>query len=206
MISGTIYGVILNDAAERTQLAPQFETKPYAAPPSAPVVYVRPRSCLSASIIPVAAGAEVRLAPTLALLFARDAAKIAASDALSCVGGAALAVDVSLPQADYYRPPLTQMMRDGFLVLGRFGSPEIPARIETEIDGSPAHAWTLDRLVRPVDDLIADLSDFMTLKAGDLLLVGLPGDAPLASAGHSVRVTAGGLSALTAVVEKELAA
>jgi len=205
MISGTIYGVILNDTSEREQLASQFESKPYGAPPSAPVVYIRPRSCLSSSAVPVRAGAEVRIAPTLALLFARDAAKIKTSEAMSCVGAAALALDVSLPQADYYRPPLAQMMREGFLVLGQFDRPELPSMIETEIDGLPTHAWTLDRLVRPAAELIADLSDFMTLKAGDLLLIGLPGDAPLASAGQVVRVTAGGLPALTAVVAEELA-
>jgi 5-oxopent-3-ene-1,2,5-tricarboxylate decarboxylase/2-hydroxyhepta-2,4-diene-1,7-dioate isomerase len=44
--------------------------------------------------------------------------------------------------------------------------------------------------------LIADISEFLMLKAGDVLLVGEPGNAPLAGPGDHVTVTIDGVGTL----------
>lgn len=195
----TIYGVILNDRDERATLAAVFAEKPYLAPPRAPVVYIKPGPCVSRGAVGVPAGIDdVVAAPTLALLFGRDASHAAPEDAMTCVAAICLALDVSAPQADCYRPAVVQSCRDGFLPMGDLASVALPASIETSIDGKPAHRWSLDRLVRPAPTLIAELSRFMTLRAGDMLLIGLPGDAPRVGAGCTVRVEADGLPALEA--------
>ena len=54
----------------------------------------------------------------------------------------------------------------------------------------------MSHLVRGVARLIADVSAFMTLDRGDLLVVGEPYDAPLARPGDRVRVSADGFRAL----------
>ena len=174
-ISGHIYGVVLNDKPELEKLASAFEAKPYAAPPQAPVVYMKPSTTIARGPIAMAASEALVASSTLAILFARDASRCSRSDALGTVGAMALAIDISEPQPDYYRPAVSRLNRDGFLVLGEWGAPLAdPAslRIETEIDGEMAHGWSLDRLHRDPAQLIADLSDFMTLRAGDMLLVG----------------------------------
>jgi len=202
-ITGTIYGVILNDIAERISLAAAFEGKPYLSPPKAPVLYVKPRGCATTGDTSVALPqgiAELNAASTIALLFERDARMVAESEAWATIGAASLAVDLSVPQGDYYRPAIAQRCRDGFLPLGRLASPSLPDTIVTIIDGVEAHRWSTERLVRPAAQLISDLSSFMTLRAGDLLLVGLPGDAPRVRAGQSIRVEAQGLPALTAMI------
>lgn len=202
-VSGTIYGVLLNDAQEREALSPHFNEKPYEAPPLAPVVYIKPQPCISQGIVRVPPGVDlVEAAPTIALLFARDAADVAAEHAMACVGAMCLALDVSIPQASYYRPAIAERCRDGFLPIGPFAWAGLPASIETSIDGTIAHRWSLDRLVRPVPDLVADLSRFMTLRAGDVLLVGLPGDAPRVGPGRRIRVEADGLPPLDASFER----
>jgi 5-oxopent-3-ene-1,2,5-tricarboxylate decarboxylase/2-hydroxyhepta-2,4-diene-1,7-dioate isomerase len=48
-------------------------------------------------------------------------------------------------------------------------------------------------LIRPVPQLIADVCEFMTLLPGDILLVGVPENPPLARAGDSVRVEVQGV-------------
>ncbi len=53
-------------------------------------------------------------------------------------------------------------------------------------------------MVRDAASLISDISSFMTLAAGDLLLVGLPHDAPRARPGDLVRVECAGLAPLAA--------
>ena len=202
-IAGAIYGVILNDDAERLQLAQAFNEKPYQAPPQTPVVYIKPRGCVSVgrAAVPMPADVtELEAAPTLALLFARDACGVDEGTAMSCVGAACLALDISIPGANYYRPAVAQRCCDGFLPLGAFAGPVGSADMVTTVDGAPVHRWSTDRLVRGIPLLIRDLAAFMTLRAGDLLLVGLPGDAPRVRAGQSVRVEAGGLPTLSTVV------
>ena len=201
-IPGHIYGVVLNDKAELEALAPQFDAKPYAAPPKAPVVYMKPRSAIARGPVAVAPGSTVNAAATLALLFERDAARCKPESALATVGASCLALDLSYPRKDYYRPAIGQQNADGFLVLGDWAPPRLPDTIETLADGQAAHAWQLGRLLRDPATLIADLSSFMTLRAGDVLLVGLPGDAPQVSAGQALTVSAPGLPSLHASLEE----
>lgn len=195
MIAGTIYGIALNDADQRAARAVDFTAKPHAAPPVAPIVYIKPATCRPTGPVRIPADG-VEAAPTIGLLFRREAAHVSAETAMDCVGALCLALDIATERADFYRPAIAQSCRDGFLPLGAFASAALPPRIETWIDGEPAHSWSLDRLVRPGAMLIAELSAFMTLRAGDLLLIGLPGDAPHVLPGQNIRVEAAGLPAL----------
>lgn len=195
-IAGNIYGVVLNDSAERAQLAGQFEEKPYAAPPVAPVLYMKPLASIAHGPIGVPADTSLVAAATLALLFARDAARVDEQGVAACLGAVALALDLSIPATSYYRPAIAQKNGDGRLALGDFVAPRQPARIRLFADGELLHEWPLDRLVRPLETLVADLGAFLTLKAGDVLLVGLPGDAPRIRPGQALRVEADGFPPL----------
>ena len=52
------------------------------------------------------------------------------------------------------------------------------------------------RLVRPAAQLLADVSEFMTLRPGDVLLLGCGANRPLARAGQRIDISAPGLPAL----------
>ena len=60
---------------------------------------------------------------------------------------------------------------------------------------------TMVNLIRPVAQLIADVTEFMTLADGDVLLVGTPEDAPRARGGDRVRIEIDGIGALENAVE-----
>lgn len=199
-IAGNIYGVVLNDRDERAQLAGEFEEKPYAASPRAPVVYMKPLSSLVRGPIPLPAEGGLVASTTLAVLFARDAARLAPQDVSPCIGAMAVALDLALPAASYYRPAVAQKNGDGRLAIGGFAAPCRPSAIRLLANESSLHEWSLDRAVRPLETLVADLSAFMTLKAGDVLLIGLPGDAPMIHAAGSLRVEAGGLPSLSLAI------
>lgn len=203
-LAGNIYGVALNDAAERTEIAAQFDEKPYAAPPRAPVVYMKPLASLATGPVAVPEGGLTASA-TLALLIARDTGGVAESGVADCLGGAALALDLSVPASSYYRPAVAQKNGDGRLALGAFTAPALPTSIRLLADGEAIHEWPLDRLVRKPATLIADLGAFLTLKAGDVLLIGLPGDAPLIHRGQRLRIEAEGLPMLDVVTTGEAA-
>ena len=200
--AGHIYGVVLNDKEERARLEPQFGEKPYAEPPRAPVVFMKPRGALTVHRVSVGPGRHFVASPTVALLFGRDTTKIAPAGVPGCIAAMALAVDFSLPQANYYRPSVSERSGDETLLLGSFAAPLLPERITTLIDGREAHAWSLDRLVRPVDQLVSELSAFLTFEAGDILMVGLPGDAPSVGAGQVIRVEAEGLPSIEGSIKE----
>lgn len=200
--TGHIYGIILNDQQELARLAPEFSEKPYLAPPGAPVVFMKPATTLACGVVALMPHEQVNASATLALLIERDTTGVTVAEAFDCVGASALAIDLCYPQVNYYRPAVAQRNADNFLIMGDWGWPVIPDTITTLVDGAETHSWSLDRLLRPVPQLIADISAFLTLRAGDVLLVGLPGDAPKVQAGCQLRAEAPGLAAATARIEE----
>jgi 5-oxopent-3-ene-1,2,5-tricarboxylate decarboxylase/2-hydroxyhepta-2,4-diene-1,7-dioate isomerase len=210
MIAGTVYGVALNDREQYQRLLAAFREPPYGKAPQRPVLYIKPRNCVAESCgnvyLPPDLG-SVEIAATLGLLIGRDARRVMPATALDHVAGACLAIDISEPQDGFYRPPIRQRCRDNFLPLGapvRFDSGLLQYNIETVINGAEAHIWSLRRLVRDAACLIADITAFMTLAAGDLLLVGLPGDAPRAVAGDRIVIRANALPNLSVQLHSEI--
>jgi 5-oxopent-3-ene-1,2,5-tricarboxylate decarboxylase / 2-hydroxyhepta-2,4-diene-1,7-dioate isomerase len=198
--SGNIYGVVLNDRDERATLESSFHAAPYGKPPVAPVVFMKPRTCLQGWSSPADANDIYRASTSLALLFARDATMVSADQAQNCVGATALAIDLSLLQPNYYRPAVAFRNSDGTLILGNWSAPVYPKSIELLIDGRMAHSWDLSRLVRPIPALVSDISQFLTLKAGDVLLVGFAGDAPNARIGQSIAAQTQNLARASSII------
>ena len=192
--AGHIYGVVLNDTEERAKLAASFEQKPYLAAPCAPVVFIKPATAIASHSVQIAPGAQVVASTTFALWIRHETCRIDPAQAWDHIGASALAIDLSYPKDDYYRPAVAFRNADGFLGLGEWRQPSAASHISLECDGHEIHRWSLERLLRPVDRLLADLSAFMTLRAGDLLLVGLPGDAPMVAAGHTISAHSPGFS------------
>jgi 5-oxopent-3-ene-1,2,5-tricarboxylate decarboxylase/2-hydroxyhepta-2,4-diene-1,7-dioate isomerase len=58
------------------------------------------------------------------------------------------------------------------------------------------HRSSTEGLVRPVAQLLADVTEFMTLHAGDVLMVGVAAGAPRAVAGQTVAITIEGVGRL----------
>jgi 5-oxopent-3-ene-1,2,5-tricarboxylate decarboxylase / 2-hydroxyhepta-2,4-diene-1,7-dioate isomerase len=96
--------------------------------------------------------------------------------------------DVSIPHQSYYRPAIRQRCRDGFCVIGSEVTHRQPREIRISINGELRCRANIDDLVRPIDRLIAEITEFLTLQPGDIVLVGEPHDAPRAQAGDRVRV------------------
>jgi len=212
MIAGNIYGVVLNDRPQLAQMADVFAMPPYNVPPRNPVLYLKTRNCLMTGGDGIALDpdlAEVEIAATLGLVFGRAAVKMSPATALDCVTGACLALDISEPETSYYRPTVRQRCRDGFLPLGQpgpFDRALLGGDIITFVNGTKVHAWSPKRLARDAATLIADISSFMTLAAGDLLLIGLPHDAPRAGRGDRVHIEGAGLAPLDARFQSATAA
>jgi 5-oxopent-3-ene-1,2,5-tricarboxylate decarboxylase/2-hydroxyhepta-2,4-diene-1,7-dioate isomerase len=148
------------------------------------VLYLRPRNTWNVS------GSPIRLPDGVKQL------KMAGTVGVVIGAGYVAVNDVSIPHESYYRPAIRQRCRDGFCVIGSEVTDRIPNEFRTFVNGELRCRASTTDLVRPVDRLIADISEFLTLQPGDIVLVGEPPDAPLAQAGDRVRVEIDGLHAI----------
>ena len=207
----TVYGVLFNDRATVTRLSPQFDSAPYKAAPKAPVLYIKPRNTFAAADAAVAVPAEpgeVRLDATIGLVIGKSATRVSVDDALSHVAGFVVVSDVTLPHENYYRPAIRQRDRDGFCPISRLFNDEAGfdldnATLSILINGERAYERSFANLVRPASQLIADVTEFMTLAAGDVLLLGPGEGSPIARPGDSVLINVPGLGELKHTVVQE---
>jgi 5-oxopent-3-ene-1,2,5-tricarboxylate decarboxylase/2-hydroxyhepta-2,4-diene-1,7-dioate isomerase len=142
---------------------------------------------------------EVDIGATLGLVIGDDGQVL----------GAALLCDWTVPHASYYRPPVKFRCRDGFLALPQQLTTGQVAdwsalQISVRRNGKWVQTVDLSDLVRDLPTLLADVGEFMTLQAGDVLMVGTDvladGSRPRAKAGDRVEISAPGFSAVSVQV------
>ena len=195
--TGTVYGVALNYRQSLEALGEAVNGPPYKAPPKAPVLYVKPRNTWTAHGAVVVLPTDVptvAIGPTLGVVIGRTATRVRSSEAASVIAGYTVVNDLSVPHDSYYRPAIRQQCRDGFCPIG----PAIVPRnavadtrrlgVRAYVNDTLKLTANLADLIRPVDMLIQDITEFMTLVEGDVLLAGLPHGLPLARAGDTVAV------------------
>ena len=213
-ISGTAYGAMLNVRQQLEALGEALNQPPYARPPEAPVLYIKPPNTYRphGAETPVPASAPaLETNATLAVVIGRAASRVSEGQALDHVLGYTAAIDICIPHANLHRPAIRQRCRDGFLPIGPWITPraDIPdpdaLDVIVRINGEERSRFSTSDLVRPVARLIADVTDFMTLFEGDVLLVGLPPDGPQARAGDRVEAEIPGIGVLGCTLVPETA-
>ena len=199
-VSATVYGVILNDAASVQKIGSLAEA-PYKGAPKAPALYIKPantRAACGAAVNLPGDAKTVEVAATIGLVMGRAAGRLSAENALDAVAGIVLAADLSLPHASYYRPAIREKCFDGSLPLSSV-KPLVDLGqlvLNTEIDGKLVESRSLAGLIRQPAQLLADVTEFMSLRQGDVLLVGVSYQAPQAAAGSQVKISAEGVGSL----------
>lgn len=214
-VQGAVYGTLLNYKDALAALGERAFAPPYKAPPRAPVLYIKPRNTHSAHerAIVVPNGVEaLAMGASLGVVIGRVACRVAESDALDHVAGYTIGNDVAVPHDDFHRPSIRLKCRDGFCPLGPWvmarrhvADPDALA-IRVTIDGAIRQQANTRDVVRPVRALLAAVTDFMTLLPGDVLLTGVPGNAPLARPGQRVAITIDGIGTLANTLVAEGAA
>jgi 5-oxopent-3-ene-1,2,5-tricarboxylate decarboxylase/2-hydroxyhepta-2,4-diene-1,7-dioate isomerase len=216
-LSGVVYGTLLNDAPALAALGDAVHQAPYKAPPKAPVLYIKPRntlaSCGAAVEVPQEGG-ELEIGAALGLVVGRTACRVAEAQALEHLAGYVIVADLSVPHTRFYRPSVRFKARDGSCLVG----PQVVPRsavadpdalaIEVTIEGRVVQRADTSGMRRGAAKLLADVTEFMTLHPGDVLMLGVPHGAPRARAGQRFAIEIAGLGRLdgTLVAEREVAA
>ena len=215
----TVVGALLEFQGAWQALEPVMAQPPHHRPPVHPVLYIKPANTWARHGDPVLLPpdvAEVEIGATLGISFARAASRVNAAQALEFVSGYCVVNDVTVPHLDapkpaLLRPPMRQKCRDGFCPIGPWVSADElrdPGTLEIRsyINGELRQRSHTAQLRRNVAQLIADVSEFMTLAPGDLLLIGVAEQPARARAGDTMAVEIDGIGRLENPLQAETAA
>jgi 5-oxopent-3-ene-1,2,5-tricarboxylate decarboxylase/2-hydroxyhepta-2,4-diene-1,7-dioate isomerase len=136
------------------------------------------------------------------VVIGRVASNVKAADALRYIAGYTVVNDISVPHASFYRPSMRFKCRDGFCPMGptvvprdTIANPDALA-VTVALDGVVVQKTSTAGRVRNVAQLLADVTEFMTLHPGDVLSIGVAAGSPLAHAGQRVRISIEGVGVL----------
>lgn len=184
---GTVYGTLMNFRGELEALGTAVDGPPYQGPPRAPVLYVKPANTWTengGSIAIPADVAEVEVGATIAMVMKSPGEVL----------GYVLMNDVRIPHDSFFRPPVKFNCRDGFLGIGdrirarnEAGDPAV-FKLEVRVNGELKQTVRFSQLLRSADRLLADVSEFMTLGEGDMLMLGCDTGRPRVRAGDRVEI------------------
>ena len=202
---GTLFGVALNYQGLLKQHLAEFEQPPYQKPPVKPVLFIKTpntRNQHGAEVVHPDPGERLQPGPALAVVMGKSASRVSPAEALDYVAGYTVVNEFSLPEDSYYRPAVKAKCRDGFCAIG----PElIPSTqianphsltIKLYVNGEVRQQNTTANFVRNIPLLIAEISEFMTLHAGDVLITGTPEGRVDVQPGDTVEVEISGLGRL----------
>ena len=197
----TVFAVALNHQSQIEAWAEAFRRPPYQTPPQHPVWFIKPRNTWRShgDTIGLPAGEQVFSGATLAVTIGRKARRVGPAEARHCIAGYALANELSLAEESFYRPAIKAKCRDGFCPIGESTplADSSALQIITEINGEVRDCWSTGDLQRGAAELIAALSDFATLRPGDVILMGTPQQRVTVRDGDMVTLKAAGLHELS---------
>ncbi len=203
--TGTLFGVALNYKGLLEQRLAEFEQAPYQKPPVKPVLFIKTPNTRNGHGQPVVypKGVErLQAGPALGVVIGKRASRVSAEQALEHVAGFTIVNEFSLPEESYYRPAVKAKCRDGFCVIG----PELvpvaqiadPHQLDIRlfINGEVRQQNSTANLVRGIPQLIAEITEFMTLHEGDVLITGTPEGRADVQPGDQVEIEITGLGRL----------
>lgn len=196
-VSGTIYGTLLNFQGQLDLMKDALHEKPYNAPPKKPIMYIKPANTVNShnNAVAIPDGEEVvQVGAALGIVFGKTATNISEENVMDYIAGYTVVNDVSIPHESFYRPDIRNKVRDGFCPIGPWiidrdavKNPD-NVSIRVHVNGKLVQENNTKNLVRSIAKLASEVTDFMTLYEGDVLLAGVPENAPLVKKGDTVRI------------------
>lgn len=211
-VTGTLYGTLLNYRGAYEALESAMSEDPYQHPPKAPVLYIKPKNTFIShrQAIPLPEHIEsLEMGAALGVVIGKTATKVAEAQALDYISGYTIVNDVSIPHESVHRPAVKEKARDGFCPIGPWivSRDSIPnpnhLSVRVSINGIVKQENNTNNLLRGIERLISDVTEFMTLYKGDVLLVGVPENPPQARENDLVKIEIEGVGALENRVIKE---
>ncbi|WP_430790784.1 fumarylacetoacetate hydrolase family protein [Virgibacillus flavescens] len=196
-VSGSVYGTLLNFQGQLDLMKDELHNKPYNEPPKKPIMYIKPANTLNnhnQSVAIPEGEKAVQAGAALGVVFGKTATNVSEENVMDYIAGYTVVNDVSIPHESFYRPDIRNKVRDGFCPVGPWivGQDVVEdpnnLTIRVQVNGELVQENNTKNMVRSVQQLISEVTDFMTFYKGDMLLVGVPENAPLVKNGDTVRI------------------
>ncbi|MGY4642043.1 fumarylacetoacetate hydrolase family protein [Pseudomonas sp. TE24901] len=209
--SGTLFGVALNYQGLLDQHLAAFQQAPYQKPPTKPVLFIKTPNTRNehAGVVLHPQGERLQPGPALGVVIGERASRVSLENAMAHVAGYVVVNEFSLPEDSYYRPAVKAKCRDGFCALG----PQLVPRdqvananqlsLKLWVNGELRQENSTANWVRDIPQLIAEISEFMTLHPGDVLITGTPEGRVDVVPGDRVDVEISGVGRLTNQIQAE---
>jgi len=195
---GTIIGLALNyrDHAEELGL-PLPET---------PVLFIKAHNTLIGHRAPIVAPPGVQYMhyeAELGVVIGREGRRVNRAEAMAHVGGYTIVNDVTARDfvTNMYRPPIKAKGFDTFgpigpwLVEGEIDDPH-SLGVRTYVNGELRQWGSTNDLIFDIPSIIEYITEFMTIRPGDIILTGTPKGISHIYPGDTVRIEIDGLGAL----------
>ncbi|WP_217589399.1 fumarylacetoacetate hydrolase family protein [Lentibacillus saliphilus] len=202
-IDGTVYGTLFNFHGDRMDA--RWEQPPYTKPPEHVVMFIKPQNTLNGHMQPISLPKDVdtvEVGAGLGVVIGQTMSCVSDAVALDYVSGYTIVNDVTVPHDSFYRPDIKNKVRDGFCPVGPWvmdrSAIENPNQLDMYVYVNEEQVYTnnMSNLDRPIEKLLADITEFMTLYPGDVIIVGRPLQAPLAKADNHVVIDIPGVGRL----------
>lgn len=211
-VSGTVYGTLLNYRGAFAALGETVNELPYKEPPKASILYIKPANTMSGfgAEIPLPKGiGRLEVGATLGIVMGKTATNVNADFAKEYIAGYTIVNDMTVPHESIFRPAVQHRARDGFCPIGPWVIEKDAVKnpdnlsLKVYVNGDLVQENTTANLIRSVSQLLADVTEYMTLFAGDVLLVGVPENSPLVKSGDNIRIEIDQIGFLENVVVPE---
>lgn len=209
--SGTLFGVALNYQGLLDQHLAAFQQAPYQKPPAKPVLFIKTPNTRNkhGGVVLHPAGERLQPGPALGVVIGQRTSRVSLENAMAHVAGYVVVNEFSLPEDSYYRPAVKAKCRDGFCALSADLIPRDqvanPNQLSLKlfVNGELRQENSTTHWVRDIPQLIAEISEFMTLYPGDVLITGTPEGRVDVQPGDQVEVEINGIGRLANTVQAE---
>lgn len=207
VVPSKIVGLVLNYKEHADELGLKTEEKP--------ILFLKPVSSLLGhlgSIVYPSSATYVNYEGELAVVIGRKGRRIGSANAMEHVLGYSIANDLTARDfiTNTFRPPVKAKGFDTFCPLGPWlvDREDIPdphsLELKTMVNGKVVQHGNTSMFMHSIPDVIAFISEFMTLMPGDVILTGTPkGISPLFP-GDRIDITIEAIGTLSNGVVKEM--
>lgn len=207
---GNIFGIALNYKCLYEKLQAQFNEKPYVNEPKKPVLFIKTPNTRNSSGNPVVKkkGESLQAGPTVGIVIGKSTTRVLKSDAAAHIAGYVVVNELSLPEESYYRPAIKAKCQDGFCVVGTpVAADQVTdlsnLSLKVFVNGELKQEGTTANWIRTPEQIIEEISEYMPLNEGDIILTGTPFGRVDLNAGDEVRIEIDQLGSVTNTIQEE---
>ncbi len=209
-MDGNVFGIALNYIDLYEKLQASFNEKPYVNEPKKPVLFIKTPNTrnISGNTVIKQKSAILQAGPSVGIVIGKSTTRVTKSEAAAHIAAYVVVNEWSLPEESYYRPAIKAKCQDGFCVVGTPVAADQVSNVNNLalrvfVNGELKQEGSTTNWIRTPEQIIEEISEYMPLNEGDIILTGTPYGRVSVEAGDEVRIEIDQLGSVTNLVQEE---